>query len=82
MNYLLSGETDTKGLVVQLLNKMSEDSDQMEEIITETGKRMNLSLLEILSEKSLYKRRKIQKKTSSASSFRMRRREIWIRMIS
>ena len=61
MNYLLSGETDTKGLVVQLLNKMSEDSDQMEEIITETGKRMNLSLLEILSEKSLYKRRKSRK---------------------
>ena len=30
----------------------------MEEIITETGKRMNLSLLEILSEKSLYKKRK------------------------
>ena len=61
MNYLLSGETDTKGLVVQLLNKMSEDPDQMEEIITETGKRMNLSLLEILSEKSLYKRRKSRK---------------------
>lgn len=40
MNYLLSGETDTKGLVVQLLNKMSEDSDQMEEIITETGKQL------------------------------------------
>ena len=57
MNYLLSGETDTKGLVVQLLNKMSEDPNQMEEIITETGKRMNLSLLEILSEKSLYKRK-------------------------
>lgn len=61
MNYLLSGETDTKGLVVQLLNKMSEDPEQMEEIITETGKRMNLSLLEILSEKSLYKRRKSRK---------------------
>mgnify|MGYP003360412892 CR=1 FL=1 len=58
MNYLLSGETDTKGLVVQLLNKMSEEPEQMEEIITETGKRMNLSLLEILSEKSLYKKRK------------------------
>lgn len=61
MNYLLSGETDTKGLVVQLLNKMSEEPEQMEEIITETGKRMNLSLLEILSEKSLYKRRKSRK---------------------
>ena len=31
MNYLLSGETDTKGLVVQLLNKMSEEPEQMEE---------------------------------------------------
>ena len=61
LNYLLSGETDTKGLVVQLLNKMSEEPEQMEEIITETGKRMNLSLLEILSEKSLYKRRKSRK---------------------
>ena len=61
LNYLLSGETDTKGLVVQLLNKMSEETEQMEEIITETGKRMNLSLLEILSEKSLYKRRKSRK---------------------
>ena len=61
MNYLLSGETDTKGLVVQLLNKISEEPEQMEEIITETGKRMNLSLLEILSEKSLYKRRKSRK---------------------
>ena len=59
--YLLSGVTDTLCLVVQLLNKMSEDPDQMEEIITETGKRMNLSLLEILSEKSLYKRRKSRK---------------------
>ena len=39
----------------------SENPDQMEEIITETGKRMNLSLLEILSEKSLYKRRKSRK---------------------
>ena len=36
MNYLLSGETDTKGLVVQLLNKMS-DSERREEIIKATG---------------------------------------------
>ena len=57
MNYLLSGETDTKGLVVQLLNKMSV-SDKKEEMIRKTGEKMNLSLLEIISEKSLYKRRK------------------------
>lgn len=70
--YLLSGETDTKGLVVQLLNQMSaavteEQNTQVEnrgngysyeEMLQLTGERMNMSLLEMLSEKSLYKRRK------------------------
>ena len=60
LNYLLSGETDTKGLVVQLLNRMSqtEDAQEQDAMIRETGERMNLSLLEIISEKSLYKRRR------------------------
>ena len=60
LNYLLSGETDTKVLVVQLLNRMSqtEDAQEQDAMIRETGERMNLSLLEILSEKSLYKRRR------------------------
>jgi len=60
LNYLLSGETDTKGLVVQLLNRMSqtEDAQEQDAMIRETRERMNLSLLEILSEKSLYKRRR------------------------
>lgn len=60
LNYLLSGETDTKGLVVQLLNRISqtEDAQEQDVMIRETGERMNLSLLEILSEKSLYKRRR------------------------
>ena len=60
LNYLLSGETDTKGLVAQLLNRMSqtEDAQEQDAMIRETGERMNLSLLEILSEKSLYKRRR------------------------
>lgn len=83
LNYLLSGETDTKGLVIQLLNKMSaavgnehasvgvEDSGNRsgaadgqftyEEMLQITGERMNLSMLEMLSEKSLYKRRKGKK---------------------
>ncbi|MGF0032452.1 Wadjet anti-phage system protein JetA family protein [Bariatricus sp. SGI.154] len=63
LNYLLSGETDTKGLVVQLLNRMSAapSGEEREEIIRETGAKMNLSLLEMLSEKSLYKRRKGRK---------------------
>lgn len=60
LNYLLSGETDTKGLVVQLLNKMAakEDPTEQDAMIRQTGERMNLSFLEILSEKSLYKRRR------------------------
>lgn len=57
LNYLLSGETDTKGLVIQLLNKMAV-SGEYEEMLQRTGKKMNLSLLEMISEKSLYKRRK------------------------
>ena len=57
LNYLLSGETDTKGLVVQLLNQMSTQENQ-EEMIRRTSEKMNLSLLTLLSEKSLYKRRK------------------------
>ncbi len=60
LNYLLSGESDTKGLVVQLLNKMSAQEDK-EEIFQKTAEKMNLSLIEILSEKSLYKRRKSRK---------------------
>ncbi len=57
MNYLLRRETDTKGLVVQLLNKISAQEDP-ESLFQETGKRMNLSLFEMISEKSLYKRSK------------------------
>ena len=66
LNYLLSGETDTHGLVVRLLNRLSgEDrygdesgnrssrTEMEEEPLKEAACRMNLSLLEILSEKSL-----------------------------
>ena len=60
MNYLLSGGTDTKGLVVQLLNRLSEDG-RGEERIQEAARRMNLSFFEVLSEKSLYKKRRPRK---------------------
>lgn len=60
LNYLLSGDSDTKGLVVRLLNRMSAEEEQ-EELIKETGKKMNLSLVEMLSERFLYKRRKSRK---------------------
>jgi hypothetical protein len=57
LNYLLSGESDTKGLVIQLLNQIADIEDN-EVIMKKTGAKMNLSFLEILSEKSLYKRRR------------------------
>lgn len=45
LNYLLSGETDTKGLVVQLLNRISaeENGAKKEEKLRKTAERMNLS---------------------------------------
>ena len=59
LNYLLNGENDTKGLIVQLLNLMSAaESDRRAEMIKAAGTKLNLSHLEILSEKSLYKRRR------------------------
>ena len=60
LNYLLSGQTDTKGLVVQLLNQIGNDENG-EEKLARVGEKMNLSLLEMLSDKSLYKRRKGRK---------------------
>ena len=43
--------------MIQLLNRMAQ-GDDYGEILQSTGRRMNLSLLEMISEKSLYKRRK------------------------
>lgn len=60
LNYLLSGESDTKGLVVQLLNRLAAGGEQ-DGLIQKTAEKMNLSLVEMLSEKSLYKRRKSRK---------------------
>ena len=59
LNYLLSGETDTKGLIVQLLNKMAESED--DNVTTMAASKMNLSLPQVISETSLYKRRKERK---------------------
>ena len=60
LNYLLSGETDTKGLIIQILNHIGETRDY-DTAIRQAGEKMNLSFLEILSEKSLYKRRRARK---------------------
>ncbi|WP_333650415.1 Wadjet anti-phage system protein JetA family protein [Lacrimispora sp.] len=57
LNYLLNQEDNMKGLVIRLLNHLS-DTENQEEAIKETGNCMNLSQISLLSENSLYKRRK------------------------
>ena len=57
LNYLLNQEDNMKGLVIRLLNHLSEYGCP-EEDLTAVSARMNLSQMTILSEKSLYKRRK------------------------
>lgn len=60
LTYLLSGESDTKGLVTKLLNRIgsAENPDGM---LARTAEKMNFSKLDIISEKSLYKRKKGRK---------------------
>ena len=57
LNYLLNQEDNMKGLVVQLLNHLSE-YDCPQEDVSSIGARMNLSQVSILSERSLYKKRR------------------------
>lgn len=57
LNYLLNQEDNMKGLIIQLLNHLS-DRDCTDEDVKAISSRMNLSQLTILSEESLYKRRK------------------------
>lgn len=61
LNYLLNQEGDSKGLMIQILNEIAK-SEKKEESIRLVAGRMNLSSFEILSEKSLYKRRKSRKR--------------------
>lgn len=58
LNYLLNQDDNMKGLVIQLLNHLSADEEDQEERIRQAGERINLSQMTILSEKSLYKRRR------------------------
>nr|WP_314465892.1 Wadjet anti-phage system protein JetA family protein [uncultured Clostridium sp.] len=57
LNYLLNQEDNMKGLVIRLLNHLSLVEDP-EEAIEKAGNCMNLSQTAILSEKSIYKKRK------------------------
>lgn len=59
LNYLLNQEDTMKGLVIDLLNHLSEaEGDGREADVDKVGKLMNLSQLTVISERSLYKRRK------------------------
>ncbi len=60
LNYLLNREDNTKGLVIQLLNHLSDEPEDST-LLTETAEKMNLSQLTILSEESLHKRRRSRK---------------------
>lgn len=57
LNYLLNEDDDMKGLVIQLLNRLAAREDR-ETMITAIGERMNLSQVDILSNQSLYRRRR------------------------
>ncbi|MDD2978588.1 MAG: DUF5716 family protein [Hespellia sp.] len=57
LNYLLSDERDMQGLVVKLLAYVS-DEEKGEEYLTKISEKMNCSTVEVLSEKSLYTRRR------------------------
>ena len=55
--HLLNREDDTKGLILQILNQLS-GSDHVDDELGKISSKMNLSYSEILSEKSLYKKRR------------------------
>lgn len=68
LNYLLNTEDNMKGLVIQLLNSLSDskNSDQEEEKVKKVSKLINLSYPELLSQKSFYKRRKSKQNFADA----------------
>lgn len=65
LNYLLSEESDRKGLLVQLLNHLGEKEEEKdtEDKLTEVAGYMNLSSFDVLSENPLFKRRRRRKFT-------------------
>lgn len=68
LNYLLSTEDNMKGLVIQLLNTISdaENGDEEEELLEKTSGILNLSFFSVLSKKSLYKKRQTRQKFMDA----------------
>ena len=59
LNYLLNKEDTMKGVIIDLLNHLSEvDGETRDADLAKIGSKMNLSQFTVLSEKSLYKRKK------------------------
>ena len=57
LNYLLNQEDDRKGMLIQLLNRLSEREDAQEKLSL-VAERMNLSHMGTMSDQSLYTPRK------------------------
>ena len=70
LNYLLNTEDNMKGLVIQILNNLSESksSEEKEEKLQRISSAINLSYPAILSQKSFYKRRKVKQNFAEALS--------------
>lgn len=67
LNYLLNEDDNMKGLVIQVLNHLSRtDGEERERAIGQVGAQMNLSQMTVISEKSLYKRRKTKQDFTEA----------------
>ena len=62
LHYLLNREDNMKGLVIQVLNHLSqtEGREEQDREAQHIGALMNLSRMTVISEKSLYKRRRLK----------------------
>lgn len=59
LNYLLSEDSDRKGMLVQLLNRLSvRDDKEQEERLSLVSEKLHLTALDILAENPLFKRKK------------------------
>ncbi|MBO5373265.1 MAG: hypothetical protein J6A75_11205 [Lachnospiraceae bacterium] len=66
LNYLLSEESDRKGLMIQLLNYLGQGEEkEIEKKLRIVSEKLNLSSLDILSENPLFRRRRRQKFTDA-----------------
>ena len=59
LNYLLSGESDRHGLLIQLLNRLGEPEEEaeMERRLRLTAEKMNLASWDVLGENAIYRGR-------------------------